>query len=575
MCGINFINKKEKNKIELMNKALSHRGPDQEDTFIDSKVSIGHVRLSILDPSEKGKQPMAYKNLVIAYNGEIYNFKELQDFLIQKGFVFNSQTDTEVILKGYAHEGKKFLEKLNGIFAFLIYNKKNHKVLLMRDRLGIKPLYYFKENNDLIVSSEIKAIFNCTGGKKSFIKDEYAIADYLNHETIKHESLFKNIKAVEPGQALYYDLNSNQIKTEKIIDLFDSIDKQKFLENERKSEKQLIEELDAILNRVVKRQLISDVPIGTICSGGIDSSLVTAIAKKHKQDIDIYNVKVDDPNLDESAYAKKVARHIGAEIQTEILDKKKFQKFLAKCIYHNDFPLTHSNSVGIFLVNKKARKDGIPVLLSGEGADEVFGGYSYYNSLYAMLKLQSNKILRLILKRINPNMLLESRSQIIRSYITSKKISQINCDITEFNRIQEKYSFIKNQNERLMLAFIAHDLKNYIIPILRRSDRMSMMAGVELRVPFLDNEIIDFCLNLPLRYKLRKSTAKYLLKKVAERYLPKDIIYRPKCGFALPAQAWISNNNPKLAYYKLWKKYYNTEEPSQKDKIYEKENNNP
>lgn len=498
MCGINGILWKDEKLVHRMNEKIKHRGPDNEGIYSDGNVTLGHRRLAILDLSKKGNQPMQYKNLVLVYNGEIYNYKQLRKQL--KEYKFNSNCDTEVLLKGFHKYGLKFFKRLNGIYAFAIYDKKTKKIWLQRDPLGIKPLYYTYTRNGLMFSSEPKAFDNLK-------TDKWKEEEYLQTTSNDSESLFKNIFPVKPeGVKFFLDAKKH---------------------NKKRKEKELIDELDKLLNRAVKDQLtLSDVPVAAICSGGVDSALITAIASKYIKNLELFTVKVPG-KTDESKYAKMVADRYNLKLHTYVMTKKDFFKDYKHLLYMNDAPFHFPNSVGIYKIIQLAKQKGFKVILSGEGADELFGGYIKHKLFYDRTKKDNN------------NMLWEMNKFDATRYCNTKKplnFGKIGL-ILKINRLLEKFKL--TEFERQNQINIIKDLEYYIKPILQRVDRMGMANSVEGRVPLLDNRIIEFAINLPLKYKINKGETKYLLKKVAERYLPKELIYRRKCGFPLPVEQWM------------------------------------
>lgn len=565
MCGINGFNWVDRNLINEMNKCINHRGPDNEGIFVDNYISLGHTRLSIIDLSQKGKQPMTNEDesIWITYNGETYNFLLLRKQLENRGHIFNSRTDAEVILHSYIEEGAKSFEKYNGIFAFCIYDINESSIYLVRDRLGIKPLYYYYDGDRFIFSSEIKTfqIFNGI----SFSVNEKAILEYLFTMDISDESFFKNIKSIEPGHYLKFELKNNKLSKHKYFDIYNAISNEKYFRNQEKREKELIDELDLLLNKVVKNQLMADIPVGTICSGGIDSSLLTAIAKKYCKNLKIFNVRIKEEEYDESKYATKVAEHLGLHLIEEELNQKRFMRLYKKCIALADLPLIHPNSVGIYLISNRAKKENISVLLSGEGADELFGGYPQYKIFYIMLLINKIPLYSFLLNKLRvflsdkdfSKYLIEDGSSIMNYYETLPWNENRNLANKNFYNALD---FLNEEFEREMMAFMLKDLKYYLMPILRRTDRMSMGASLEMRVPFLDNRILDFAINIPLKYKVGFFKTKYLLKKVAERYLPKDIVYRKKMGFSLPTSDWFNGENLRRIMLSEWEKIYLSKE---------------
>ncbi len=572
MCGINGFDWSDTINIKQMNDVLRHRGPDGEGVFIDGEVSLGHRRLSIIDLSEKGRQPMSSSDgsLSITYNGEIYNFRLLRGELESKGYQFRSATDTEVILNCFKEEGVDCFEKFNGIFAFCLYDRENKCLYLVRDRLGVKPLYFYHRQDKFIFSSEIKAftIFKdlVPGNRENLNKE--AVREYFLTKNIAEESFFRNIKILKPGHYLKFDLRSRKLKERSYFDLYSVLNREHYMDNNKRTEKSLINELDVLLNKVVKDQLISDAPLGSICSGGLDSSLITAIASKYTKNLKIFNIRVAEKGHDESGYAQKVAQHLGLELVQEDLDQKKYLQFYKKCIVLEDLPLLFPNSVGIYLVSKRAKEEGMSVLLTGEGSDEMFGGYSQYSKVYRRL------LMHRLIERIRKN-------DIMNAFLRKGEVIFYTKDFTDYliedgNHLKDYYkslpwvikrhqvrntffnalSFLNNDFQQGVNSYILKDLRYYLVPLLRRTDRMSMGTGIEMRTPYLDNRLVDFAVNLPLKYKIGFFKRKYLLKKVAERYLPRKIVYRQKMGFSLPIRQWLRKEDFKEAMYSEWEKVF-------------------
>ena len=381
--------------MERMNSSIKHRGPDGDGIYIGNGLSLGHTRLSIIDLSENGRQPMttADESLCIVYNGEIYNYEILKKELEANGHCFHSKTDTEVILQSYAHEGTPSFAKLNGIFAFCLYDKNRGCLYLVRDRLGVKPLYYYADGQRFVFSSEIKGLKNLP--EISLTLDENAVLEYFLTMNVSAESFFKNCQSIEPGHYLKYDLKEKTLSVHQYFNVFGTVAKERYLANKGKTEKALVDELDSLLHTVVKDQLMADVPVGSICSGGIDSSLLTALAKQYSKDLKIFNVSVIDKKYNESPYARRVAKHLSLDLIEEELTQKRFIDLYQHCIVMEDLPLVQVNSVGLLLISKRAKAEGISVLLSGDGADELFGGYAKYKFFYARMLFKPNSILPL------------------------------------------------------------------------------------------------------------------------------------------------------------------------------------
>ena len=561
MSGINGFNWSDREFITKMNNCIKHRGPDSEEIFVDEYVSFGNVRITAIDSEKKQPKSNNDMSIWISFDGKIYNSHLLREKFKNDNFSFDIKTDEELILFAYEKYGTEIFELLNGEFAFCLYDNKKKCIFLIRDRMGIKPLYYYYKDNKFIFSSEIKTFHNILN--HSFRLDENAILEYLFTRNISAESFFQDIKTIDPGYYIKFDLDNFKISKLIYFDIYKVVSKNQFLINYKKTEKEIINELDTLLNKVVKDQFLSDIPVGTICSGGVDSSLLTAIAKKYVNHLKIFNVKVDDVFLDESKYAKKVADHLGLHLIEEVLNKKKYNDLYHHCLYLSDLPFVHPNSVGIHLINKRAKKEGINIIIAGEGADELFGGYEHYKYLYRRLFLTKTPLLNMLNSKLKnffyfnefTNYMLEDANYLFKHY---KELSFNTVRRIAYQNFYEVLEFIEDNFEREMTAYILKDMKYYLPPTLREAERMAMGAGVEIRMLYLDNRIIEFAANLPLQFKVNFFKTKYLLKKVAERYLPKDIIYRKKMGFGIPTEKWLGDENLdfKKVMYADWEKMF-------------------
>jgi len=565
MCGINGFCWSDRWLIEEMNQRIKHRGPDDDGTFVNSDISLGSVRLAVIDLSEKGKMPMPNQSgtIWVAYNGEIYNFKQLRTDLQRAGHRFVSNTDTEVLIQCYERDGIDCVKYLNGIFAFSVYDSADGCLYLARDRLGIKPLFYYYGDGKLVFSSELKAFRAVAELPLSL--DTESVLEYRLTKNVEAEGFFNELKPLQPGSFLKFELNTKHIDIERYYDPCSALSRTAY--TAYKFDTELVDKLDHLLNEVIEDQLVSDAPIGTICSGGVDSSLVTAIARQYVDDLTVFHVQVKG-SLDESKYAKRIARDLGLNLIIEELDGIKYKENVARCIGLEDLPLIHPNSVGIYLISKRAKEEGFSVLLSGEGADELFGGYRRYRYYYVRMWLKKalSPFIKGIPDRYEPllkssvyglidnddfvSCVLEDGDQIIKDYYTlpwAKNRSALKY------RFSQALDFLDDSTEKETLTYILKDLSYYLSSILRRTDRMTMGVGLEMRVPYLDNRLLDFALNLPLKHKVTLFDTKPLLKRVAKRYLPRSIVNRSKAGFDLPIDTWIGEDFRRFAYAE-WQK---------------------
>jgi asparagine synthase (glutamine-hydrolysing) len=561
MCGICGVITHQNRPLEPDSlwqavERLAHRGPDDRDVKVfdavsGAKVGFGHTRLSIIDLSETGHQPMANSDnsVWITYNGELYNYKALRDELSPR-YRFRSQSDTEVIIHAYGEWGEECVRRFNGIFAFAIYDAKRGRVFAARDQIGVKPFYYYSDDQRFVFASEIKALFEL--GVRPLAAREN-IAEFLMYGWLAdHRTLFKDISSLEPGHCLSVDLRDiSRVIVTRYYDPRDCVKREKHAEWDRASDHDVVDKCSTLLESSVSGQMISDVPVGTLCSGGVDSSLVTAIALKHNPQLAIFNVSVsDNDELNEEAYARQVARHLGIEFNYFKLDRKQFRSALVETIYHSDFPLYNLNAVPVFYISQVAREAGVKVLLAGEGGDELFGGYEWrYARLFRNVRARrrwGHWIAR-VLNRTS-DLAYVTRDDLFLPHFRTTTDDAANAlrfasgffgRGARFKESLAAYSFVGSPEERYAQAAMLSDVREYLEHLLNREDKSAMQASVECRVPFLDPDVVEFALNLPFRFKVRNGEGKWVVKKLAERYLPREIIYRRKLGFNLPAREYL------------------------------------
>ena len=433
--------------------------------------------------------------------------------------------------------------------AFAIYDRHTDTVILARDRFGKKPLYYTLQNGHVLFASEMKALMSvCTDLRPNQQRLlEWSL--YRNVDFGSPETLVEGLFSLPPGHFL--KIHQGRMASPYCYYSPESqVDPARYECFSRQSRQELTAEIEALLDSSVQARLVSDVPLGTLCSGGIDSSLITAMCARHLCDVAAFHVSVAGyEEMDESRYAHQVTEALGIKLLTYAMEGEAFRRNLPRAIYHSDVPLTHPNSVAFLLVSEFARKHGVIILLSGEGADELFGGYMQRYRRYRQLLL-ARRLLAYLPGKIR-------KAIVLAGYA---------CDgvpITEFSeyegllahatafldkfaredlrlRCTDAYQFIADDAERSVLAAMLADVTNYLTPLLRRLDRMSMAASVECRTPFLDHRLVETVLNLPLSFRLRGSTDKWILKEIASRYLPRTIVYRKKVGFPLPVGDYLA-----------------------------------
>jgi len=582
MCGICGFSKKNNNRtdkqlIAKMNNLLSHRGPDGQGFYIDEKIALGHKRLSIIDLA-RGTQPMEDEKYVIIFNGEIYNYKELKNDLEKKGYKFKTNSDTEVLLKIYEYSKEKCLDKLEGMFAFAIWDKQKKELFTARDRLGVKPLYYTILNKEIIFASEIKSILAYPGFKRKL--NEKVLNSYFQYRYILgNETFFENIYSLLPGHYLKFD-KSKELKIKSYWFLPIAVKK------EDKGEKYYIKKTRDLVTESIKKRLISDVPLGVYLSGGLDSSIITAVMAKLKrgEKVKSFSIGFKEQGFNEFEYARQVAKMWNTDHHEILLDAEGYFKEMEKLISYKDAPLSVPNEVPLYLLSKELKKH-ITVVLSGEGADELFGGYgrifvSYIDflksrpatsrgrgsptgvaSLWTSIKSGQNN-------KNYPDFFLQKYN-----YVKDQDIDKILSKRVKNRIFQKKYTRlifkryfdrIKNLDVKDKPLYIFQNL--HLQGLLQRLDSTTMASSVEGRVPFVDDHnLIEFINEVPFEYKVKwkqgeslqkaldnnfeaeqisekLDITKYLLKKAFKDYLPKEIIERNKIGFPVPLDNWFKGD---------------------------------
>ncbi|HEX7011747.1 MAG TPA: asparagine synthase (glutamine-hydrolyzing) [Steroidobacteraceae bacterium] len=558
MCGIVGLYYRnaacDQRLLTSMRDTLAHRGPDDAGNYVAGPLGLGQRRLSIIDLSPAGHQPMQTPDgrFVISFNGEIYNYRELRDELERQGVRFLSQSDTEVVLQLHAMEGDAAVERLNGIFAYALWDTRERRLLLARDRAGIKPLYYSASPAGFAFASEIKALFESNIVQPRM--NEARVAEYLLFRQVAgQENLFADVYALPPG----HTMEVHEGRPSPPRRYWSIQDRPEPFEGDYH---EAVDALDATLNRAVARQLMSDVPLGTFCSGGIDSSLTTAIAARHtSHPINTFSVGFHEAAFDESEYARLAASSCRTVHHELRIDEGEYAELLPKLIWHHDLPLNFANSVHIYAVSKLARQH-VTVVLTGEGADELFGGYPRYyiprllarvNKTPAFLRVP---LLRLMsaapdhrLRKLS-EAASRSRDEVILYNSTAvgrdRALGLLRSPqaALEFRTQCMAAARARGLDEVSVLAEL--DFQTYLVSILNRQDKMSMAASIEARVPFLDNEVIDLARSLPLAFKQTFRHRKRVLKDVALRYLPSEIVHRRKSGFGVPLQQWFAGSGP-------------------------------
>lgn len=557
MCGINGIflkdtgSRVDEQDIVRMRDSMTHRGPDDWGTHLDGHVGLGHRRLSIIGLTT-GHQPMSNVDgsCWIVYNGETYNYKDLRADLEKRGYQFRTESDTEVVLNLYAEYGRDCVRHMNGLFAFAIWDKNSRNLFLARDRMGIKPLYFTKSSSGFAFASEIKALL--ASGHCDAALNDNAIFEFFMFRSISGEkSLFKGVYSLLPGHHMTIGKSG--------IDVRRYWDEHAGSEPSVQSIDEAVERLDQLLFDAVRDRLISEVPLGTFCSGGVDSSLVTAIAAKLKGDaINTFSVGFDDAAYDESDYARAVSNMYATRHHEIRLTGQEFARHLSELVRLNDEPLNFANSVHIYAISKLA-KEHVTVVLTGEGADELFLGYPRYHLPRISETLDKVKLLakpalplaaRILrdhrLEKLGWNLNLTRDERVLLNSATADatQVDSLLKDTVPRNlTYRQQVARDTLSTPDVMSRLSIGDQKTYLVSILNRQDKMSMAASVEARVPFLDYRIAEFANHLASDFKTTGWRTKEIVKKVAEKYLPNGVVHRRKSGFGVPLAEYFRDSN--------------------------------
>lgn len=547
-------------------RLIKHRGPDDEGIWRDQHVFLGHVRLSILDTSARGHQPMVSTDgrHVLIYNGEIYNHLELRSELAGLGFSFRSTSDTETLLAGMIQWGPAFIRRLNGIFAFAFYDTIQHQVILARDHFGIKPLYYMQTDKRIVFSSEAKAILPFDSNLTLQPKN---LCDYLTFLWCPGNGTpVEEIKKVLPGHYAMVNFESGSVSTD-FTQYYDIPFSGHYQFN---SEKETVDKLDEKIKQAVNRQLLSDVPLGFFLSGGLDSSLLVAMGRKiSSKPIQCFTIQTNVDNAlegfeDDLGYARKVATHLDVQLEVVKADIDIVRDF-DKMIWHLDEPQADAAPLNVLNICGRASSMGFKVLLGGTGGDDLFSGYRRHQALDAERFM---KFIPAFIKKILISIPFDLRVAFFRRL--RKVVMQLDKPVKE--RLANYYcwmapdravSLFANDHRRNIGSYrsthklfallnqipgngswlnkmLYWEMKTFLVDHnLNYTDKMGMARGVEIRVPYLDVELVEFACGIDPELKMKSGETKYILKKVAERYLPKEVIYRSKTGFGAPVRKWI------------------------------------
>ena len=560
MCGfVGFtggLAQREEVLQEMMD-AIIHRGPDSAGTYIDDDIALGFRRLSIID-LDSGSQPMYNENrdMVIVFNGEIYNYKELRDELIKKGHVFANNADTEVLIHGYEEYGEELLTKLRGMFAFVIWDSKNTRSRVARDFFGIKPFYYALVDGQLVFASEIKSILKYTPYKKEMNRD--ALENYLTFQySVLPETFFKGIYKLMPSHCLTFENGRLDIKR-----YWEPV----FEPDENTGLPEMVDRIDSAMQDSIKMHKVSDVEVGSFLSSGVDSSYVAACFNGDKT----FTVGFDYEKYNEIDYAKSLSEKIKIDNYSKLISTDEYWNILPTVQYHMDEPLADPSAVALYFVSKTAAEH-VKVSLSGEGADEFFGGYNIYREPFSLrpitrLPRPIRKFLGACASAIpfrvkGKNYLIRGSKDVEERFIGNaflfnekdreKILRNPSGRYNHMELTKPYYDKVKNLDDTTKMQYI--DIHFWLIgDILLKADKMSMANSLEVRVPFLDRKVFEVARHVPLKYKVTKENTKFAMRQAAHRYLPDMVAEKKKLGFPVPIRIWLRDDK----YYNIVKEAF-------------------
>lgn len=578
MCGItgfvDFSGNSSTKVLEDMTECLAHRGPNDAGVEIldwsGVQIGLGHRRLSIIDLSSEGHQPMHFKNWSIVFNGEIYNYKEIRKSLEKEGYSTDLNSDTAVILMSFDRWGVKAVERFIGMFAFTIVDRKTNKVFIFRDRTGVKPVFYYWKNELLLFSSELKSFHKHPAFERKINND--ALALYFRYGYISAPySIFDNTHKVNPGCFLEINLSTREVVGHSYWNVFDYYNKPKI----NISMQEALEDTEDILSSSFDYRMVSDVPVGVFLSGGYDSAAVTALLQKNRTEkIKTFTIGFENQKYDEAPYAREVAGFLGTDHNEYYCTVKESKDIIPELSYYYDEPFADSSAIPTILVSKMARQQ-VTVALSADGGDETFGGYEKYQSTLRNIG-NLKKIpqwvrpsMGALMGVINPSTVPFINNKFRHQYIYEGLVALLKKEEITAPQIIKLSSqkilnrgiyklFRKNPGELLtpfdsenelnewndsLDKIMAIDFKTYLPgDILSKVDRATMSVSLEGREPLLDHRIIEFIATLPSFYKINGNTKKYLLKEIVHKYIPQSMMDRPKKGFAIPVIDWLRSD---------------------------------
>lgn len=572
MCGIagftDFSKGSDLNVLKGMTDVIAYRGPDDHGHFLDelsgSTIGLGHRRLSILDLSPLGHQPYQFRNLTLVFNGEVYNFAEIREKLVKKGYSFQSNSDTEVIIKAYDAYGIECVREFIGMFAFALLDKDKEKLFLVRDRAGVKPLYYYWKNNLFLFGSEIKSFHQHRGFTAEMNPDSVALYFQYSYIPVPY-TIFRDTHKLPPGNILEFDLRQRRFSINAYWDVVDCYNKPKL----DISYKEAQDEVERLLKSSCEYRMVSDVPVGVFLSGGYDSTAVAGILQNNRTEkLKTFTIGFEDARFNEAEYAKAVANHLGTDHTEHYCTKKEILDIIPTIPEIYDEPLGDNSIIPTTLVSKVAIKK-VKVALSADGGDEIFAGYPKFRmslNYTGVLPVWLQKMASMGMGVVNPRYLpylnrsfnFETRynkMQLIFGQAdplyAMKVISQFNTDSELRKRLKLDYRILPtdfdlgsriNEGNDSVNRMLAVDYRTFLIDNnLTKVDRATMSVSLEGREPLLDHRLLEFVAQLPSHFKLEEKRTKRILKDIVHKYVPPSIMDRPKMPFLAPVMTWLNN----------------------------------
>ena len=585
MCGIaGFADFKQQSTVEhlqSMAACMAHRGPDGQGDYLaqvaKAQVGFAHARLSIIDLSHAADQPMHYEGLSIVYNGEIYNYNEIREELIALGHTFQTHSDTEVILHGWKEWGEAVIHKWRGMFAVVLLDKEKNELICIRDRSGVKPFYYSFQNDLFLFGSELKNLMAHPCFPKEI--DPEAVAAFLQYGYVPAPySIFRKTHKLLPGHILRLDLNSGKISTTQYWNIYDYYNKPKL----KISLPEAIEETERILKEAFDYRMVADVPVGVFLSGGYDSTCVTALLQKGRTEkLKTFTIGTADNKLDEAPFAAEIARYLGTDHTEYYCTVKEALDIIPTLPQYYDEPFADSSAIPTILVSRLAREK-VTVALSADAGDEIFAGYnrydfvSRYGKKLASVPTPLRKLAAATMEAVSSDRIpvlkhkanFHSRYDKVKNLLADplpgrllKNITQVFNDAAIQKLMAPPIGLLQTAHDSTELRTDSYDVLSFMMAvdyqtymaddILQKVDRATMSVSLEGREPFLDQNIVEFAAQLPSDYKYHNGIKKYPLRQIVHQYIPKEMMDRPKSGFAVPVKDWLLKELRPLVFDRL------------------------